>query len=56
MVHELRVGVVHFGLHGFGGCLGLSSGRISLALADGGAGLGRDRDGSGDFMAQEIYR
>ena len=56
VVHELWVGGVHFGLHGFGGCIGLSPGGIALALADGGAGFGRDWDSRGDFMAQEIYR
>jgi len=50
VVHELRVGGVDFGVHGAGGCIGLSSGGVTLALADGGAGLGRDWDGCGDFM------
>ena len=56
MVHELWAGGGHLGLHGFGGCLGLSFGRLTLALADGGAGLGWDRDGRWDFMDQEIHR
>ena len=56
MVHELCVGGGHLGLHGTGGCSGLSSGWITLALADGGADLGRDRDRRGDFMDQEIHR
>ena len=56
MVHELRVGLIHFGVNGAGGCLGLSPGGITLALADGGAGFGWDWDGCGDFMAQKIYR
>ena len=29
---------------------------VTLALADGGAGLGWDRDSRGDFMDQEIHR
>ena len=53
VVHELWVGGVHFGVHGAGGCIGLSLGWFTLALADGGAGLGRDRDDCGDFMDQE---
>jgi hypothetical protein len=56
MVHELWVGVVHFGLHGPGGFTGLSHRRLALALADGGAGFGWDRDGCGGFMDQEVYR
>ena len=56
MVHELWAGGGHLGVYGAGGCLGLSSGRVTLALADGGACLGRDRNGSGDFMDQEIHR
>ena len=56
VVHELWVGGVDFGVHGAGGCTGLSPGGVTLALADGGACLGWDRDGRGDFMDQEIYR
>ena len=50
MVHELWVGLIHFGLHGPGGLTGLSLGRLTLAVADGGAGSGWDRDGRGDFV------
>ncbi len=50
MVHELWVGLIHFSVNGAGGCIGLSPGRIALALADGGAGAGRDRNCCGDFM------
>ena len=56
MVHEFWVDLIHFGVNGAGGCIGLSPRGVALALADGGAGLGRDRDGRGDFMDQEIYR
>ena len=56
MVHELWAGGVDFGLYGAGGCAGLSLGRLTLALADGGAGFGWSWDGCGDFMAQKIYR
>ena len=56
MVLELRVGIVHFGLHGAGGVTGLSHRRLALALADGGAGFGWDRDSCGGFMDQKIYR
>ena len=56
MVHELWVGLIHFGVNGAGGCIGLSPGGVALALADGGAGFGWDRDSRGDFMAQESYR
>ena len=55
MVHELWVGGVDFGVYGAGGCIGLSLGGVTLALADGGACFGWDRDGSGDFVAQEIH-
>ncbi|HEY6639372.1 MAG TPA: hypothetical protein VIY67_01425 [Nitrospiraceae bacterium] len=50
VVPELWVGGVHFGVNGVGGLTGLSLGRLTLALADGGACFGRDRDGCGDFM------
>ena len=56
MVHALWVGLIHLGLHGAGGFTGLSPGGIALALADGGAGFGWDRDGRWDFMDQKIYR
>ena len=56
VVHELWVGGVDFGGYGAGGCIGLSLGRVALALADGGACLGRDWDGRGDIMDQEIHR
>ena len=50
MVPELWVGLIHFGVNGVGGLTGLSLGRLTLALADGGACFGRDRDGCWDFM------
>jgi len=50
MVHELWVGGVDFCVHGAGGCIGLSFGWFTLALADGGACLGWDWDDRGDFM------
>ena len=56
MVHELWAGGGRLGLHGPGGCPGFSSGRVTVALAHGGVGLGWDRDGCGDYMDQEIYR
>ena len=56
VVHELWVGGIYFCVHGAGGCPGLSSGGVTLALADGGAGFGWPRDDRGDFMDQEIHR
>ena len=56
MVHELWVGGVDFRVHGAGGCIGLSLGWFTLALADGGTCFGRARDDRGDFMDQEIHR
>ena len=56
MVHELWVGGVDFRVHGASGCPGLSSGGVTLALADGGAGFGWARDDRGDSMDQEIHR
>jgi len=56
MVHELWAGGVDLGVYGARGCPGLSAGRVALALADGGACLGWDWDGRGDFVDQEIYR
>ena len=56
MVHELWAGGVDFRVHGAGGCIGLSAGRVALALADGGACFGWTRDNRGNFMDQEIYR
>jgi len=56
VVHELWVGGVDFRGYGAGGCIGLSLGWLTLALADGGAGFGWDRDDRGDFMDQEIHR
>jgi len=50
VVHELWVGAVDFGIDGAGGCIGLSTGGITLALADGGACFGGDRDRRGDFL------
>ena len=56
MVHELWVGGIYFCVHGAGGCIGLSPGGVTMALADGGAGFGWPRDDRGDFMDQEIHR
>ena len=56
MVHEFLAGVRHFGLQVADGCLGLLTGRVALALAVGGAELGRDRDRRGDFMDQAVYQ
>jgi hypothetical protein len=56
VVLELWVGLIHFGVYGAGGFTGLSHRRLALALADGGAGFGWDRDSCGGFMDQKIYR
>jgi phosphoribosylformylglycinamidine synthase PurS subunit len=56
LVLELWFGLIHFGVYGAGGFTGLSHRRLALALADGGAGFGWDRDSCGGFMDQKIYR
>jgi hypothetical protein len=50
VVHELRAGGVDFCVHGAGGCIGVSLGWFTLALADGSACFGWARDDRGDFM------